>query len=75
MLVVRLKEWRERRGLSMRALAARAGVSYPTVARIEGGHMSPTVSLLEKLAGALEIPVRDFFPTKRRPQSRRRNGR
>lgn len=66
-----LREWRERRGLSLHALADRAGVSFVTIARIEGKRMSPTVSTLEKLARALGIPVRDLFP-RERPHKRRR---
>jgi transcriptional regulator with XRE-family HTH domain len=62
---LRLKEWRERRGFSIRQLAEQAGVSHVTVVRIEQGRMSPTVALLEKLAGALGISVRDFFSGKR----------
>ena len=67
-----LREWREKRGYSVRQLAERAGVSYVTVVRIEGNKLSPTVKLLEKLAQALEINVRDFFPVdfRRTPRSR-----
>ena len=61
---LRLREWRGRRGLSMRGLAARAGGSYVTIARIEAGAMSPTVALLERLAQALEIHITDLFPPK-----------
>ena len=49
----------------MRALAKRAGVGFVTVSRIENGHISPTVAMLEKLAKALGIGVRDFFPVER----------
>ena len=69
---LRLREWREKRGYSVRELAERAGVSYVTVVRIEGGKFSPTVALLEKLAKALGIPVRDFFPVQGRGTERRR---
>jgi len=62
---VLLRHWRERRGYSVRELARRAGVGYVTVVRIENGHISPTVAMLEKLAKALGITVRDFFATKR----------
>ena len=40
-------------GLSTRELAALAGVSYPTISRIENGHDQPRWDTLEKLAGAL----------------------
>ena len=66
-----LRHWRERRGYSVRELAARAGVGYVTVHRIEVGRISPTVSMLEKLATALEINVREFFPVEPRPSKRR----
>jgi transcriptional regulator with XRE-family HTH domain len=55
----------------MRELARRAGVGYVTVVRIENDQTSPTVAMLEKLAKALRIEVRDFFS----PSSRRRKTR
>jgi transcriptional regulator with XRE-family HTH domain len=61
-----LRQWRERRGFSVRQLAERAGVSYVSIVKVENGRMSPTVALLEKLARALEISVREFFPVDRR---------
>jgi transcriptional regulator with XRE-family HTH domain len=66
-----LRQWRERRGLSLHALAEKAGVSYVTITRIENGHMSPTITLLEKLAAALDIRVRDFLPADEWPGGRR----
>jgi len=65
---VRLRHWREQRGYSVRELARRAGVGFVTVSRIENGHMSPTVTMLEKLAKALKIHVTEFFPAPRRPR-------
>ena len=56
----------------MRELARRAGVGYVTIVRIENDHISPTVAMLEKLAKALGITVRDFFPVSKRSQSNRR---
>ena len=52
----------------IRTLAAKAGVSYVTVVRIEQGTMSPTVAMLTKLARALKVPITDLFP---RPRQRR----
>jgi len=63
---LRLREWRDRRGYSVRELAKRAGVAYVTVSRIENGHMSPTVEMLEKLARALKVHVIELFPAPRR---------
>ena len=67
-----VRHWRTKHGRSMRRLAEEADVSYVTVSRIEHGHMSPTVEMLEKLAKALEIDVRAFFPPSRRSKPKRR---
>ena len=63
-----LRHHREKRGYSVRELARRAGVGYVTIVRIENGHMSPTVDMLEKLAKALRVHITDFFPAPRRPR-------
>lgn len=63
---VLLRHRREQRGYSVRELATRAGVGFVTVSRIENGHMSPTVTMLEKLAKALKIHVTELFPAPRR---------
>jgi transcriptional regulator with XRE-family HTH domain len=72
LMPVLLRRWRERRDYSVRELARRAGVGYVTVVRIENGHMSPTVAMLDKLAKALGITVRDLFPAEPRPHRMRR---
>ena len=56
----------------MRGLARHARVGYVTVVRIENNHVSPTVAMLERLARALGIGVRDFFPVERRRVKPRR---
>jgi len=61
-----LRHWREQRGYSVRELAKRAGVGFVTVSRIENGHVSPTVAVLEKLARALRIHITQLFPAPRR---------
>lgn len=48
---------RRRAGLSQRALAARAGVTPATVARIEKGRMEPTLDLLGQLARGAELSL------------------
>jgi len=60
---VRLKQIREERGLSMRDLAARSGLSANAISTIERGKVSPSVSTLYKLAEALGISVTLFFAT------------
>jgi transcriptional regulator with XRE-family HTH domain len=71
-MAVLLRHWREQRGYSVRELARRARVGYVTVVRIENDQVSPTVTMLEKLAKALGITVRDFFPPERKAAPRRR---
>ena len=58
---VRLKELRESRGTSMRALATKSGLSANALSMIERGNTSPSVSMLYKLADALEVPITEFF--------------
>jgi transcriptional regulator with XRE-family HTH domain len=58
----RVKSLRERQELSLRALAARSGVSINAISRIERGETSPTVASLRRLAAALGQPIGAFFP-------------
>lgn len=58
---VRLLEVRQARGLSLRALAAASGLSVNAINRIERGESSPTVSSLQLLAVALDVPLSEFF--------------
>jgi transcriptional regulator with XRE-family HTH domain len=71
-MAILLRHWREKRGYSVRELARRAGVGFVTVSRIENGHMSPTVAMLEKLGRALGIGLRDFFPAGKATERGRR---
>jgi transcriptional regulator with XRE-family HTH domain len=57
----RLRELREARGVSMRTLATRSGLSANALSMIERGKTSPSVSTLYKLAGALGVSITAFF--------------
>lgn len=57
----RLRHLRDERGISMRALARRSGLSANALSMIERGLTSPSVSTLNKLASALEVPITAFF--------------
>jgi transcriptional regulator with XRE-family HTH domain len=50
----RLRYWRERRALTLRELAAQAGVAYATVFRLEHGK-DAEMRTLRKLAAALGV--------------------
>lgn len=57
----RLRELREARNISMRALATRSGLSANALSMIERGRASPSVSTLYKLADALGVSITAFF--------------
>jgi len=59
----RLRELRQERGKSMRALARMSGLSTNALSMIERGRTSPSVSTLYKISEALEIPITAFFRT------------
>lgn len=57
----RLRLLRTRRGLSLRGLANRSSLNVNTLSLIENGKCSPSVSTLQQLASAMEIPISSFF--------------
>ena len=59
----RLRMLRAGAGLSIRALAEQSGLNVNTLSLIENGKTSPSVSTLQQLAGALGVPVTEFFVT------------
>jgi transcriptional regulator with XRE-family HTH domain len=58
-----LRGLREARGISMRTLATRSGLSANALSMIERGKTSPSVSTLYKLADALGVSITAFFGT------------
>ena len=58
---IRLRELREARNISMRALATKSGLSANALSMIERGKTSPSVSTLYKLAEALGVSITAFF--------------
>jgi transcriptional regulator with XRE-family HTH domain len=57
----RIRTLREQRGLSLRVLAERCGLSANAISKIERGENSPTVASLHLLASALGVPITEFF--------------
>lgn len=57
----RLREIRKSRGLTQERLAERIERSVDAVSALERGLALPSFETLEKLADALDVPVRDFF--------------
>ncbi len=55
--LIDLRNQRENKGYSIRTLSKLSGVSTATISRIESGLVDPKVSIVQKLAGALEISL------------------
>ncbi len=60
--VTPLKAWREGRGLTQAALAARTGLSRAYLAQLEAGAREPSLSALRRLAAALDLLADDLIP-------------
>lgn len=59
-LMLRLREHRERLGLTVRRLGEISGVHYVAVVRLEGGQLDPRLSTLLKLCKALGVTLDDL---------------
>jgi len=57
----KLRKIRSKNCLSLRALADRSGLNVNTLSLIENGKSSPSVSTLQQLALALDVPIAAFF--------------
>jgi len=57
----RLKQLRESKHLSQGDVERLSGLLRCYVSRVENGHTVPSVETLEKLAGALKIPMYQLF--------------
>jgi transcriptional regulator with XRE-family HTH domain len=54
-----LRQWRERRRLSQLELSGRADVSTRHLSFVETGRSRPTAEMIERLAGHLDVPLRE----------------
>ena len=59
---VPVRVWREHRGFSARALAARAGISPAYLSQIETGKKPGSFDAMAKLARALAVDMEDLEP-------------
>jgi transcriptional regulator with XRE-family HTH domain len=77
----RLRRLRERRGLTLTALAAQTGISKSTMSRLESGQRKPSLELLLPLAAVYHLPLDELVGTppvgdpRVRLKPRTRNGR
>jgi transcriptional regulator with XRE-family HTH domain len=56
-----LRKWREKKDMSQVDLATALGVDRAYISNIENGRMNPTLSTLEKIAGALGISTSELL--------------
>ena len=63
----RIRHLRRDRGFTQEQLGERAGLSYKFVGEVERGVGNPTVSSLEAIAKALDLPVGELFVDDRQP--------
>ena len=77
----RLRRIRERKGVTLTALAAQTGISKSTLSRLESGRRKPSLELLLPLAQAHHLPLEELVGAPRtgdpriRSRPRTRNGR
>jgi transcriptional regulator with XRE-family HTH domain len=57
----RVREARERQGLTQEALAEKTGIARPNVVRLERGRHLPTISTLQKVARALSLGINSLM--------------
>ena len=61
-VIVRIREWREKRGLSQTALAEAAETSQKTISKLETGKTGRVeFELLDKIAQVLDCRVEDLI--------------
>jgi transcriptional regulator with XRE-family HTH domain len=68
---IRLREWRKRRGLTLKKLADLSGIHWVSVAKLEAGRSDPQLSTLLKLCGALHITLNQLVGVARPPKKGR----
>lgn len=56
-----LRRVMEKRGLSQREIAERAGTKHPNVNRILSGKQVPTLELADRLADAAGVPLSELL--------------
>ena len=57
----RLREVRERLGLSQRQLARQSGVANATISQIEASKLNPTVGMLKRILDGIPVSLGQFF--------------
>ncbi|MBA6440631.1 helix-turn-helix domain-containing protein [Streptomyces asiaticus] len=61
MAVTRIREYRTLRGMTVRELADRAGVSTGLISQVERGVTDPSLETMRRIAEALDTPLFNLF--------------
>lgn len=56
-----IQKLRELKGISQQDLAAKCNFEKSNMSRLEAGRVNPTLSTLEKIANALDVPFIELF--------------
>lgn len=57
----RIKEICDLKGIKVKSLTDKVGISLPALYNISNGKMSPKIDTLEKIAEALDVPMWQLF--------------
>jgi transcriptional regulator with XRE-family HTH domain len=68
-LARRIRRLRDERGLTLDALAERAGVSRSMISLVERGESSPTAAVLDRLSAGLGVTLASLFSDEPRPDA------
>ncbi|HKT73237.1 MAG TPA: helix-turn-helix transcriptional regulator [Steroidobacteraceae bacterium] len=71
-VALRIRTIRKRRGLTQDELAEKIDRTGDAVSQLERGKSLPSFETLERLAVALDVPIRDFFDVSRSVESSQR---
>lgn len=56
-----IRGYRQQKGMSQGDIEKRTGLLRCYLSRVENGHTVPSLETLQKIAGALELPLSQFF--------------
>ena len=68
-----IRSFRLQRGMSQGDIEKRTGLLRCYLSRVENGHTIPSLDTLAKIAGAMELPLAQFFADQSRDNGHARN--
>jgi transcriptional regulator with XRE-family HTH domain len=60
-LGARIKEYREKSGMTQEQLSETVGISQNFLSQMETGRRNPSIGTLNKIAAAVNMPIHSFF--------------